>query len=223
MTAVSPPFSTPEAVAYLMSIPLKTGTNFTTTTNPTLAAVTQFISWISSQMELQFSMAGYILPLAEIADETWPTSQTTYLQLVATLGTVAMAGGFAQKPLPAIAPGRSSSSGNVFQDLYNAELAKIYDSANNKTWLNFRSQYRIGTPAQIALTDPRGPTTDFLEGYYDPYRHYDNYAIANKVLAIQLSLEDLDISWDYMYGILSRGLGTSIYESIQTNFSERLL
>lgn len=223
MTAPVSPWTTSEAVAFLMGVTLKTGTNFTTTTNPTLAAVTQFISWISSQIELQFSMAGYILPLAEIADETWPTSQTTYLQLIATLGTVAMAGGFAQKPLPAIAPGRSGSSGNVFQDLYNAELAKIYNPQTNATYLNFRATYRVGSPAQIACSDPRGPMTDFMEGYYDPMRHYDNYQIADKILAIQQSLGDMDISWDYMYRVLNRGFGTSIYESVYNNFSEKLL
>lgn len=219
MAAIAPPFTTSAAVAMLMSVTLKTATDFTTTTFPTLAMVNQFISWVSSQMELQFSMAGYVVPFTEVSGETWPTSQTTYLQLVATLGTVAMAGGFAQKPLPAIAPGRAGGSGNVFQDLYNAELLKIYDPQTKQTYLNFRSGYRIGSPAQVALTDPRGPTTDFLEGYYDSFRYYDNWHIANKIMAIQMTFEDMDINWDYMYGLagFNRGLGTSAYESIGTN------
>lgn len=223
MTAPTAPWTTAEVCAYLMSTTLKTGTNFTATSTPNTTMVTTFIGWISSQIEMQFSMAGYLIPLAELSGETWPSSQTTYLQLVATLGSVAMAGGYSQRPLPAVAPGRISSSGNVFQDLYNAELNKIYNMQTGKTYLNFRARYGIGTPAQEALTDPQGPSTDFMEGYFDPEKYYDNWMVANKVLAIQQTMVDMDINWDYMYRLLNRGLGGSVYESNRYDYSERVL
>ena len=209
MAAPTSPYTTSILVASLMGTTLKLATDFSTSSTVTKTQVDQFISWISSQIDLQFSMAGYTLPLAELSGETWPTSQTTWLQITATLGAVAMAGGYAQKPLPAIAPGRGGGSGNTFQDLYQAELNKIYNPQTKQTYLNFRAQYRVGTPAQIALTDPRGPTSDFMEGRLDPVRYYDNWCIADSILNVQAYLESLGIAWDYMYDYagLNRGIG----------------
>lgn len=214
MAVATAPYTTSAAVAIMMNVPLKGGTDFANdgTTVPTKTAVETMIGWISSQIDLQFSMAGYILPFAALTDESWPTTQTTYLQLIATLGTAAMAGGYSQKPLPAVSPGRTGGTGNVLQDLYLAELKKIFDPQFNRTSLNFRSTYRIGTPAQIALTDPRGPTTDFLEGHYDPYRQLDNWDIAQNILDIERGMRDMSISWDYLYRVLNRGFGSSSYE-----------
>ena len=104
MAAPTSPYTTSILVASLMGTTLKLATDFSTSSTITRTQVDQFISWISSQIDLQFSMAGYTLPLAELSGETWPTSQTTWLQITATLVAVAMAGGYAQKPLPAIAP-----------------------------------------------------------------------------------------------------------------------
>lgn len=216
-------WTSPEAVAYLMGVTLKGAAAFNDVTNPTKTMVQTFIGWIASQVEMQFSMAGYLIPLAELSGETWPASQTAYLQLVTTLGTVAMAGGYAQKPLPAVAPGKAGGTGNVFGDLYNAELAKIWNPQTKATTLNFRAAYRIGSAAQIALTDPRGPTTEFMEGYYDPMRYYDNWLIADKLMAIEHAMTDMDISWDYMFGLLNKGFGTSIYESVGPATDERVL
>lgn len=210
MTAPVSPFTTSAAVAYFAKAMLKGNTDFDDVdTNPKKAVVDTFISMVSAQMEMQFSSAGYYIPLAEIAGETWPTAQTTYLNLVATLGSVAIVGGYSQRPLPAVGPGTSGSSGNVFQDLYNAELQKIYDPATRRTSLNFRANYRIGTPAQITLTDPKGPTSDFLEGRYDPQRYLGLVEVANQIMNIQALMGKSGLDWDYMYGLfgINKGYG----------------
>lgn len=216
MTAPAAPFTTSAAVAFLVGVTLKGGTDFTAQTTPTSTLVDQAILWISAQIELQFSMAGYVMPLTEISGETWPTAQTRWLQMVSSLGAAAMAVGYAQKPAPALAPGRQSGSGNVLQDLYNTELAKIYDMKLNRTFLRFRADYYASTPAEAALIVPRGPTTDYLEGRYDPMRYLGLFDVADRVLAIQRSMTDSRISWDYLYGLFDfdRPFGTSIYENV---------
>ena len=54
----------------------------------------------------------------------------------------------------------------------------------------------------------------FMEGKYDPMRHLSNWEVADKLLAIQSSMADLDVNWDYMYGIfdIDKGFGWSVYE-----------
>lgn len=223
MTAPSPPFTTTAAVAYMLSVKLNLATDFSADTTPTKTAVEQFITWVDSQIEGQFRMAGYKIPLAVISGETWPTSQTTYLQLVSTLGVAAMAGGHSQRPAPALSASRQGGSGNVLQDLYQAELDKIFTllpgsrgkaSGNGVTLLNFRADYYAGSIAEMAVTEPKGPTTDFLESKYDPMRQLDNWSIADKILDIEQSMRDLEISWDYLYGLfsLNKGFATSVYE-----------
>lgn len=214
MTAPSPPYTTATAVAYLLRVLLSPATEFATDTTPTLAAVNQMITWISNQVDMQFGQAGYVIPLATLSGETWPTAQTTYLQYITTIGTAAMAGGWAQKPAPALAPGQKSGTGNIWQDLFDKELWDIYDYRNGTTRLRFRAQYYTGTPAQEILTDPRGPTTDFLEEKFDPMRHYSLWEMSNKMIAIEKSMQALDISWDYMFSLfdIDKGFGTSVYE-----------
>lgn len=218
MAAPGAPFTTSAAVSFLLGVTLKGGTDVTAESTPSKALVDQAILWVSAQIELQLSMAGYLLPLAEISGETWPSAQTTYLQMVASLGAAAMAGGYAQKPAPALSPGRQGGSGNMLQDLYKAELDKIYDAKNNRTWLRFRADHYASTPAETALVVPKGPTTDYLEGRYDPMRYLNSFDAADRIMAIQKSMEYSGISWDYMYSLFdfNRPFGTSIYENVWT-------
>lgn len=220
MAAPSPPFTTSEMVAYLLTVKLNKATNFSASTTPTLAAVNQFITWVSAQIEQRFGMAGYKVPLAEISGETWPTSQTTYLQLTATLGAAAMAGGHSQLPAPAMAPAQRGGSGNVLQDMFIAELNNIFTPGRRPgqgtTTMRFRAQYWPDTPAENVTNTPKGPTTDFLEGKFDPMRYLGNWEVANRVLQIQASMEDLNPNWDYLYSLfdLDKGFGTSVYEGV---------
>lgn len=220
MTAPSPPFATSAAVAYLLQTFLQMGTDFDEVeTTPRKSTVEQHITWVSAQVEMQFQMAGYVVPLATVSGETWPSSQTTYLQLVTSFGAAALSGGHSLRPAPALGPGQPGSSGNIFQDMFQQELRKIFTppvgiGGVGKTFLKFRAQYYAGTPAEEAISLPKGPTTDFWEGHYDPMRQLSNWDIADKVLAIQQSMTDLEISWDYLYSLfdLQKGFATSIYE-----------
>jgi hypothetical protein len=173
------------------------------------------IDLISGQVEMQFQAAGYQLPLTAISGEAWPSSQTVYLQLVTTLGTVAFANGHAQKPSPALAPGRPGGSGNLFQDLFNEEMKKIYDNARGKTFLRFRAAYYHASPAEQVIADFKGPTTDFMEGKYDPQMYGLVWDCANRILEIREEILGRYPSWDFLYNVfdLEKGLGPSIYEN----------
>ena len=124
-----------------------------------------------------------------------------------------MAGGTALQPAPQLGPSwRTGTADNSMQGLYNAELKKIYDPMTRTTMLNWRADYYAGTPAQIACTEPKGPTTDFMEGKFDPAREYNLFAVADRVLLIQSYMESSykGLVWDYMYGLfdIDKGLGT---------------
>ena len=220
MAVPSPPFATSAMVAAFLTVKLNSASDFSANTIPTDTAVDQMLTWVSSQVEMQFSMAGYKVPLATISGETWPTSQTYYLQLTTTMGAAAMAGGHTQKPAPALAPGtgQRGGSGNVLQDLFQKELDKIYRPGRLQdqgvTTLRFRAQYYAGSPAERVVVQPKGPTTDFMEGKFDPMRHLSLWDISDRILQIQATMEDLDVNWDYLYSLfdLDKGLGTSVYE-----------
>ncbi len=221
MAAPATPFTTTAAVLYLLQSRYPGHSDFDVASTPDKTTVTQHITWIDSQIEMQFSSAGYRIPLAEISGETWPTSQTTFLQLISTLGVAAMAGGHTFRPAPALSATQRRGSGNVYQDLYQAELDKIFavrPRGPGKTFIRFRADYYAGSIAEESVTEPKGPTTDFLESKYDPYRQLPNWEIADKIIAIQKSMTDLNVvgslSWDYLYGLfdLDKGFATSIYE-----------
>lgn len=214
MTAPTSPYTTSDMVSYMLTTMLSKGT-FGAGSTPTDTVVDQFITWTAAQLDLQFQSAGYVLPLAVISGETWPTHQTTYLQLLNTMAAAAMAGGYSLKPAPAVSPGRQGGTGNVYGDMFNEELRKIYDPKTNQTTLRFRANYYAGSPAQVACTEPKGPTTDFLEGAFDPYREYLPNEIADRILEIQNSMKYLQLQWDYMYSLydLDKGFGTGVYEN----------
>jgi hypothetical protein len=211
--AATSPYTTAAAVKFLLQTPLAKQSIGVSTT-PDTDTVTQAINWISAEIDTRLAAAGFVVPLVEVSGETWPTHQTTYLGLIATLGAAAMAGGFALSPAPALAPGKQGAGGNRLYTLYQAELDRIYNMQTGKTGLAFRANYYAGTPAQIAITEPRSPTTDFMEGYFDPLRQYDSFDIADRILAIQDSMKDLQLHWDYVYGLfdIDKGFGTSVYE-----------
>lgn len=210
MTAPTSPYTTSAAVAVLLTTPLSKKSELDNSTTPGKTATDQIISWICSQIDLQFSMAGYVVPFVAISGETWPTSQTTYLQLISTLGAAAMAGGHSLRPAPALAPGRQGGSGNVFQDLYDKELLKIYDSRTGLSMARFRASYYPATPAEKSIGTPYGPTTDWMEGYYDPSRYLGNYEIADRCFDLQMQMSAMNIQWDYIYDLIGKGYGYDV-------------
>ncbi len=214
MAVPTAPYCETSDVAALLPTLLRGETDFTSGTAPNKATVSSQCTLISNQLEMQFQAAGYYVPFQIITGESWTTAQTNYLKLTTMFGVAAMAGAWILKPAPALDPGRRGGTGNIWQDMFNTELQKIYNPAINKTTLRFRALFYPDTPAEQVLEDPRGPTTDFLEGKYDPYRYLDMHRMADKMWAIQQAMVDLDVNWDYLYNLfdLDKGFGQSVYE-----------
>lgn len=214
MTIPSKPYATTAQVALLLPNLLNGNTDFDDTkTNPKKTAVTQYLTWISNQIDLQFQQAGYVMPFQVLTDETWPEHQTYYLQLLAALGTAALAGGYALLPAPAINTGRGKSSGNIFQDMFNAELRKIYDLAGSfgKSGISnirFRAKFYSGTPAEASLVEPTGPNLDYIAGMMNPedFMLFEDYTslrnnITNYITSTYDSISPLD--WTDFHGLVS--------------------
>lgn len=215
MPAPTPPFATSAQVASFMPS-LANGSDFTSSSTPPKATVDSVLALVSSQIEMTFGQAGYLVPLAEIDGENWPSSQTSYLQLLAIMGTAGMVGGNVVKPAPALAPGRSGGTGNVFYDFFTGELKKIFDG--QRATVRFRAKYYLGTPAERLISEPSGPTTDFFEGKYDPTRWLSFEAMTDKIRAIQIAQTDLMVQWDYLYGLFNQPFGASRYETWPENY-----
>lgn len=199
MAAPTAPYATSAQVALFLVNLLKGGTDFMASTTPTKVAVDSIIGWVSSQIDMQLAAAGYKVPLAVMSGETWPTSQTHYLTLINCLGTAAFVGGHALKPAPAVAPGKEGGTGNLFQDLFNAQLKIIYNRETGYTAFRFRADYYPGTAAEEVLVLPSGPTLDFMAGKFDPTSYQNLWDCTNMVRKVQLEVKDLDIPWDYLY------------------------
>lgn len=208
MSAPTSPFATSAQVGFFLPNLLVGATDFSASTKPTKNAVDSIIGWVSSQIEMQFGSAGYLVPLTVITGESWPTSQTNFLAMITCLGTAAYVGGHSLKPAPAVAPGREGGTGNLFQNLFNAELEKIWDGRSTR--LRFRARYYAGTPAEEALAQPMGPGSDFMEGQFDPTRYGTVWEVTESMRAVQLAIRDLEIDWDYLYAYKSfnAGLGS---------------
>ena len=205
MAAPTPPFATTEQVAEFMPAFIDDATDFTQASTPRKSSVSSVLALVSSQIEITFGQAGYLVPLTELDGESWPSSQTSYLQLLTIMGTVGMTGGKMLNPAGALTSARQVGSGNGFRDFFEGELKKIPIS-------RFRARYYIGTQAEKMLSEPMGPTTDFFEGHYDPTRYLPLEQMTNKIRAIEKSMTDLRINWDYLYGIFTQPLGYTVYE-----------
>lgn len=205
MAAPTPPFATTEQVAEFMPAFIEFASDFTASSTPKKSSVSSVLALVSSQIEISFGQAGYLLPLTEIDGETWPTSQTSYLQLLTIMGTVGMTGGKMLNPAGALTSARQVGSGNLFKDFFDTEIKKIPVS-------RFRARFYIGTQAEKMLSEPMGPTTDFFEGYYDPMRYLSFEETTNKIRAIEQSMTDLMVNWDYLYGLFDQPLGYTRYE-----------
>ena len=163
------PYATSAQVAMLIPNLMNGNTDFDDSkTNPKKSQVDQYLNWISTQIDMQFSQAGYVLPLTTLDGETWPTYQTEYLALVCSMGAAALTGGHVLKPAPALSPSKGSSSGNIYQDMYNEELKKIFDSFSKISSIRFRAKYYASTPAEKSIIEPYGPNIDFLSGDMNP-------------------------------------------------------
>lgn len=167
MTIPSKPYASSSQVALLIPNLMNSLTDFDDiNTTPKKTAVDQYLVWVANEIDMQFSQAGYIVPFQELSGESWPEHQTYFLELLNALGAAALAGGHTLKPAPALSPGRGNSTGNIYQDMYNLELRKIWD--NTKSMIRFRCKTYAGTPAEWSITEPTGPSLDYMVGKMNP-------------------------------------------------------
>jgi hypothetical protein len=220
MTVPTKPYCSTAQVGLLVPNLLGDKTDFDTDTNPKVSAVEQYISWIGTQIELQFQMAGYVLPFQVMSGETWPQHQTEYLQLTNALGAAAMSGGHVHVPAPAISPGRGQNTGNLYQDLYNKELVKIYNSARGligekeSSQLRFRAAFYAGTPAERAVTEPSGPNLDYMAGKMNPedFFSFENYTVLRHNIENYIfSNYHYQIDWTEFYDLFGTKLTKYTY------------
>lgn len=179
-----------------------------------LARVNTMIGLVSGQVDMQMVSAGYVVPLAVFPEETWPTHQTTYLQLVCSLGVAAKV--FSDLIAPAPHLTRSGGKlGNLYDEQYNLELRKIYDYRENSTRLRMRANWRPGTPVESIMQPPQGPRTDFERGAFDPTNTLSFEDVTELADRIQQAFKDLQVAWDYGATELDAGgLGLTTYEPV---------
>lgn len=211
MTLPSKPYATSAQVSLLIPNLMNGNTDFNDdvdpkkATNPKKSAVDQYLSWISNQIDMQFSQAGYVLPFAELDGETWPEHQTLYLELVAALGAAAMVGGHIHKPAPAISTGKGSSTGNLFQDMFNNELKKIFDAYGKISNIRFRAKYYSSTPAEKSVLEPYGPSLDYLTGNMNPedFMMMENYTNLKYSISkfVSVGANNISINWNDFHSL----------------------
>lgn len=205
MAAPTAPFSLTTDIAPFHQMLLKSGTDFVDGSNgtrPSNTEVTSFIVLVDSQVTSRFRLAGFKIPFTELSGETWPVDQTDFLRWMSIMGTSALISG------PAIAnPGSRGRTQNPYQVQFSGFLDQIFDM-RNRIAMPFRAQYYSETPAEQSVGTSSLPNTDFLAGKYDPSLHYNLYDLTDKVHSIQQIMRDLDLDWNYAYGLndLNQGL-----------------
>lgn len=212
----SKPFASSSQVALLLPNLMNTLTDFDDT-NTTIkkSAVDQYLMWIATEIELQFSQAGYVVPFAEISGESWPEHQTYFLELLNALGAAALSGGHVLKPAPALTPGRGYSTGNIYQDMYNLELRKIWDGKYSQ--IRFRCKTYAGTPAEYSITEPIGPSLDYMVGKMNPedFLLFEDYTyLKNSITNYITNTYDgvRPLNWTDFHALVSTKLSGYSYE-----------
>lgn len=213
MAVPTKPYCTSSQVAMLLTNGYPDGFNLKT--RPTSTQIETHLIWISNQVDMQFSQAGYIVPLQAL-DAGWPDHQSYYLQMVTALGVAALAGGFSVKPAPALNPGRNNSTGNVFQDLYNTELKKIYDDRVRDTSIRFQAKTYAGSLAERSITEPIGPSLDYMTGDMNPEGIMSFLAYTDLKYNIQCYVENYNLinnplNWNDFFGMYSEKLAGYSY------------
>lgn len=219
MSIPTKPYATSAQVAMLLPNLMNGAVDFSDSTGNDAtavrkASVDQYLVWISNELDLQFQQAGYVLPFQELSDESWPEHQTHYLELVTALGAAALTGGHVLKPAPALSTGRGNSSGNIYQDMYNTELRKIWDTVHS--YVRFRARAYAGTPAQISITEPQGPYLDYQAAMMNPedFLLFWDYTTLRKNISDYVSL-NFDgvppLDWTDFHGLVSNKMSGYSY------------
>lgn len=199
MTVPTAPYATTAQVAMFVPALIAGASDFSGSTMPPKTTVAQMASWISAQIDMQFRAAGYKVPFVVMTGETWLDSQTNYLALLTCLGTASFVSGHVLKPAPAVAPGREGAASNIFQRLFDQQLALIYNPGLRTSLVGFRADFYAGTAAEYAMTQPSGPTSDFMEGMFDPTRYGTLAALTDLQQRVDNEIATLELEWDYLY------------------------
>lgn len=212
MPALSPPYAATTDVALFVQSTLR-APDFHDGSTPTKDTVTNLLSLVSGHIDSQLRMAGYVTPLEAMSSESWPSNQTTWLKLVACFGTLGFMG-VATQPLPTAASSNRRGTGNLYQDMYMAEMAKIYApvdawTGRGESAIKLRADYYPGSAAERSLLSPRGPSTDFMEGKVDPMWGLTVWEISDSIMFIQDWLRRNRLYYDYMWGLfdIEKGIG----------------
>jgi len=166
------PYCDSAYVAFLLSF-LRggKGQDFSPVSSPTDSIIDTLVASVAGRIDIAYMSAGYRIPFAAKTGETWPTSQTQFLQHLNGVGTAAFMGGNVVGA-PATGPGRSRSSGSIYGDEWKRLINAITDLGKGvRSEALLRADTFNGTPAERLLSVPGPATTDFLEGYYDPTRY----------------------------------------------------
>jgi hypothetical protein len=161
MAAPTAPYCGTDDVAALVPQIVRSASDFSAETTPTKAAVTKLLTWCSAEIDHTFASVGFYVPYEEISGESWNTAQTYMLELMNAIGTAGMIVGPVIKPAPAMGSQRGSTDNNLLASYKNFLQSIKQDGAG------FRMRYRSGSKAEQFCRAPRGPLTDYLNGYLD--------------------------------------------------------
>ena len=218
MTVPNKPYAVSAQVALLLPNLMNSKTDFDDNTTIKKSAVDQYLTWISNEIDLQFQQAGYVVPFQELDGESWPEHQNYYLELLASLGAAALTGGHVLKPAPALTPGRGNSSGNIYQDMYNLELRKIWDAFAQRTDIRFRCKAYAGSKAEWSISEPTGPYVDYMVGRMNPedFLLFEDYTILRNSITdyITYAYGSLGpLNWTDFHGIVANRLNGYSYNA----------
>jgi hypothetical protein len=150
------PYSSKETVNVLFPQGPQFGAGgFSASSKPNDSVVFFYLNMTASAVDMALNQAGYYLPLEPIEGETWPVSQSYFMDYLTGLGTVGLIGN-TLRPAPSMGPGSDNSPGNIFYQQYITWISRI--SSGN---MGLRAKYRIGSPAERFLMSPRGPLWSF--------------------------------------------------------------
>jgi hypothetical protein len=193
--APTTPYSTAAQAAILMQSMFR-GIVPGATTPITATVLSTLITWTDSIIDQRFAGIGYVIPFQGISGETWPASQTSFLNFLSAIGSAAMAGGYILTPAPDMRPGRAGGERNIYAALFESLLGKVEINGQG-----FRAAYWPGTKAEKWIDTPKGPRLDFLEGYYDPTRYQHMFDFTAMISDVKDEMADFELDWDYLYAL----------------------
>lgn len=150
MAAPTSPYCTSAEVALWMKPKLNHQSDFDTDTFPTKANVESIIDLISASIDMELANVGYYVPLVELDDEVWLSFQTSYLQMLCSLGVVSA---LSDKAMHPAASARIRLNTNLEYNLaYDTELKKLRTGL-----VPLRASFRRGTLIEKVLSEPQAP------------------------------------------------------------------